>query len=192
MRIPKQVAALKHAADKGSVRFALKGVYIDRTDDNVVAAAATDGRIMTVLRWDEQRNGEGNWQGAILPLANVESFGKASVTKVDVLSGDDKSVSVVVTDKKLGPQAQIVTPLEGLFPRYNDVIRRPSNNVVHLDLRLLKALLATLEPCITDESTGIAIDVGDKIGKESVNVTVLHPAEGVKEAIGVIMPLAKD
>lgn len=145
------------AADTGSARYALEGVYVDTGDEGNLRLVATDGRRMSVVdmneypgieRWDDQR---------ILPASAVQTilqtFGDHGEVKFQCGSN---GCTLESPDVSLACRL-----LEGRFPPYSQVIPKDYQYEIVADCAELLQAVKVASVTMNEESRGIRFDFAD-------------------------------
>lgn len=194
MKILKQALALRHCADKDSSRYALGGVYLDRSADDKVTAAATDGRCLAWATWPEARNGEGDWKGAVLPIDDAAELDKANVVDIYLTDQSEKALTFLTTDKKKNRTVRNFVPVEGRFPHYRDCIPAGRESITtRVDLRLLLKVLKAIGPvAAANQCDSQVIDI--EVSLDGDGPVVIRPVDmdEFTDAGAVVMPLSRD
>lgn len=180
MKIPVFIKALARICDKESSRFALGGIYC-QSDGKTAQLVATDGRILAAVHYPDE---DGVAFDAIASGKELSS-GPVAQYKAGV-TYDGECV-------RSGKSRVSIEPLDGRFPKYEDVFSihdKPDGYAVaKLDAALLRKLCELADAMNSDDkSKGITLYVKD--GQSCVFGAV--EGESGEVARLAIMPRAPD
>jgi hypothetical protein len=182
MKIPVFIKALARICDKESSRFALGGIEC-KSDGKIAQLTATDGRILATVHYPDE---DGKAFTAIAPAKEL-SNGPAAAYKAGV-QYDGKFVGT-------GKDKTSVEPLDGRFPRYEDIFTihdQPDGYVaVKVDAALLAKLCALSHAMNDDQHKGKGITLFVKDSQSCVFAATTSE-DGKHVARLAIMPLAAD
>jgi len=161
MLIPRKVlSSLIVASDDASGRYALGGLRIERDPSGKAVAAATDGRRMMCVEWDDSKTSEETPQvggvqtgaspdcdfsrdGMVLPVDVCKSIARAAKPRVSALrrkpelgyialeeASANGTVKLAASDGETVAESTAKT-LEGRFPHFRDVIPNYNERVSH-------------------------------------------------------------
>ncbi len=216
MLIPKRVFEVSKIAARESTRYAINGVLVER-DDEKLSAVCTNGRTLLKVDWSDEhsrteypgKNKELNPQNGFKAVINAEDWTEAAklapkrsikpILENVVLNESGKgSITLSATDLQRRRSIE-VTPSEGHFPKYLDVIPvyrvygHDTQNLaesdaiqIGIDPKLLSELLTTMTKIATCEEARELRLVVPKDPHKPILLTC--QSEGVK-ATGVLMPV---
>lgn len=175
------------STDAESTRYALGGVLMEITGDQMVLAA-TDGRRLAVVKSSCRS------EGAVAEeVAQPVIPAKAMVMIERSISDQEEDVKIAIRANDVlvqsGPSTIYARLVEGRFPRYQDVI--PDTSEVQIDLVVGPFLSAIRQAKIVtnDESRGVDFtfnegtltltSVGQDIGSSKVEIPVSYEGEAL-------------
>jgi len=215
MLIPKSILCIRKFTDVESSRFAFGGVKFERNlATSCPRAIATDGRRLIIAEWEE--DDPANFPapldfnlspqadyGVIVPTGELD---KISVTKLPnkktlkekpylanvALSevGTNGVVPIATTDSE-STQLFNPRPVEGRFPRYNDVLTLPARPIsVEVNAEFLADAALCVNKIAGCEKNGVILTLN---ADDPCNSLVLISAANAKSrAIAGVMPLSTE
>lgn len=217
MLIPAQVKNVAKAAASESTRYAINGIFVERTDGKC-SATTTDGRVLLNVRWDDEaarkefpNTGDGLSVspngGDFKAIMGVEHWTKAFKDAPRLQSARDWLKYVVVDEHSANGTITLAThngdadpacgvhrfaepSIERNFPAYRDIIPQytdDNSTTIGMNPKLLANLLTAIAACATS------------VESKGVRLIVPHDpgkpmrieADGLEgvQATGVIMPV---
>ena len=178
--LARAITCTMYAAAKESTRFAINGLLWEKRKKDL-RVVATDGRRLALARVRLSEASAKDHQ-VIVPL-------KAMGPLLRVLGETDESVRMQLAPNQIVAQAGLATLsstlVEGHFPRYEDVVPRDNDKIVHLKAEELLRAIRQAALLTTHESRGIRLS----FQKGQLELTSRAPEEGEAR---IVMPIEYD
>lgn len=221
MLVHPKIAKLERNIDRESSRYALNGIQLRRRGD-YAEATATDGRQLVKVRWYD--NGENKefpaqqtevrdgFEAIIDPKALANGFKimqKRPLKDLHKMAHLSESESVldnvrmtVVTEA--GPVEQPLRPIEGRFPKHDDLLHKTDEereaagfkNLCTLNARIVVQVLQSLiDVADANGQSGATFDIWHKDAERMVYIVGTKQKEDCGERkhefTGIVMPLSR-
>jgi DNA polymerase-3 subunit beta len=148
------------ACDPGSVRYALGGLHLQTTADDLIIEATDTRRAArsAVARLAPLRANWRAFEGSVLPQAPARLAAR-------ILGGDNANVSLSAKQIVIecGPWVMVTTPIDGRFPDMQGVVENLGEpaKVATSDASSLLSLCRQAAICTSEDSRGVDFVFGD-------------------------------
>jgi hypothetical protein len=187
MKIPAFIKHLVAFTDTASSRYALGGIKCT-SRDGVASVAATDGRALTCVHWKDDNGPDMD----VIVDAKQLTSPPAAAFKTDV-----RGKGGVTFDGKAvyhGKSSLALDPIEGRFPRIEDIFPSPDLMKGYLSITLSPSILRKLCDLAASASSGYQtphVTLWIKDDKSAVLADTRSP-EGEHTVRMAIMPIGRD
>jgi DNA polymerase-3 subunit beta len=150
------------ACDPGSVRYALGGLHLQTTADDLIIEATDTRRAArsAVARLAPLRANWRAFEGSVLPQAPARLAAR-------ILGGDNANVSLSAKQIVIecGPWVMVTTPIDGRFPDMQGVVENLGDpgKVVTSDASSLLSLCRQASICTSEDSRGVDFVFGHNL-----------------------------
>lgn len=155
------------AAASNDVRYYLNGLCLDITNDSLTVVG-TDGHRLALANINTDELDEPILQTALTDSKLVIIPTKAVAEILRNIDASDDLITIVIDDNKIkvvfSKSLTLVSKLiDGRYPNYKDVIPKPGNMVMQVNIEDLRKTLTQVKILSNERFHGVALDIKDSI-----------------------------